>query len=194
MEEPEAMRRRWDDRYRGADRPGAPARVVAENLHLLPASGRALEVACGLGANALLLARQGLEVEAWDLSPVAIGALRRFAGDAGLDLVARERDVVARPPEAGAWDVVVVTRFLERSLAPALMAALRPGGLLFYQTFTRERCSDEGPSSDAWRLARGELLELFAPLRLLVYREEGRVGDCARGFRNQALLVARREP
>jgi hypothetical protein len=77
-------------------------------------------------------------------------------------------------------------------LFPALAAALRPGGLLFYQTWTREAVTGRGPANPAYRLEPGELLRAFAGLRVLAYREEGRVGDVARGVRDQAWLVAMR--
>src|SRR3569832_2422999 len=60
---------RWDARYREAGLPGAPATVLLENAHLLPREGTALDLACGLGANALLLAERGLTSHAWDISP-----------------------------------------------------------------------------------------------------------------------------
>ncbi len=72
------------------------------------------------------------------------------------------------------------------------MSALRPNGLLFYQTYTRTRVDQSGPRNDAYRLADNELLKLFSPLQLLVYREEGADGDPSRGFRNQAMLVGKR--
>ncbi|PUD99067.1 MAG: hypothetical protein C3L24_11545, partial [Candidatus Sedimenticola endophacoides] len=62
---------RWDRRHGEAQGPGQVAEVLRQNLHLLPPWGRALDLACGRGANALLMARQGLRVSAWDLSPVA---------------------------------------------------------------------------------------------------------------------------
>ncbi len=180
---------KWDARYRAAGAAKA-VEVLAENRHLLPAAGEALDLACGLGGNALLLARHGLRTTAWDLSPVAIGRLARAAAD--LPLSAEVRDVLAAPPAAESFDVIVVSRFLERDLCPALMAALRPGGLLFYQTFTRDKAIPGGPSNPAFLLAENELLRLFAGLRLRVYREEGRLGDVTRGLRNEALLVAQR--
>ncbi|MGB5200409.1 MAG: SAM-dependent methyltransferase, partial [Sedimenticolaceae bacterium] len=70
--------------------------------------------------------------------------------------------------------------------------ALRPGGLLFYQTFTRERVDDDGPSTARFRLETNELLRLFPGLILRFYRDEGRVGDTARGFRNYAQMIAQR--
>ncbi len=184
----------WDRRYSSpAARVPAPARVLTENAHLLPSSGIALDLACGLGGDALFLAERGLDVRAWDRSRVAVARLSACAAERQLAVEATRRDVERSPPEPGSVDVLVVRRFLLRALAPALCRALRPGGLLFYQTFTRERVSDAGPRRDAYRLAPGELWQLFVTgggLRPLVYREEGQVGDSSQGFRDEALLVA----
>lgn len=183
----------WDSRYRNrAAGEGTPAAVLTDNEHLLPAGGMALDLACGLGANAVWLAERGMKTFAWDSSSVAVAKLRHWSRENLLPITAEERDVLAWPPEPERFDVIVVSRFLERELAPALAAALRPGGLLFYQTFTRSRVSDRGPGSDRFRLAENELLALFGSLRILVYREEGRVGDLTRGFRDEAQLVAYR--
>lgn len=183
------LRQKWNRRYAAADPPARAALVLRDNLHLLPARGLALDLACGRGANALLLAEHGLTVEAWDLADVAIEALAAQAAQRRLAVHGRVRDVERQPPEPDRFDVIVVSHFFSRPLCPSLMAALRPGGLLFYQTWTRTRVDDSGPRNPDFRLADNELLELFAPLRTRVYREEGRTGDAARGFRNQALYV-----
>ena len=73
------MMERWNRVYAAADRPPEPARVLAENAHLLPASGTALDLACGLGGNALFLAREGQTVSALDISPVALAKLDAWA-------------------------------------------------------------------------------------------------------------------
>jgi tellurite methyltransferase len=188
---PPSARDPWDVRYRGT--PGAhaaAARVLLENRHLLPHRGCALDLACGLGANALLLARHGLDTHAWDSSPAAMERLDALAREQGLCIAAQVRDVVTHPPEPDSFDVIVVAHFLERALAPHIARALRPNGLLFYQTFTRCRVRDSGPRSAAYRLEDGELLRLFAGLCLRVYREEGRAGDVRQGFRDEAQLVA----
>jgi len=187
-----SLRAKWDERYLSSDRFPPPAAVLTENLHLLPARGRALDLACGLGANALLLARQGLDVVAWDLSPVAIARLRQELKSHGLEILAQVRDVCERPPEPEAFDVILVSHFLERDLAPTLSDALRPGGLLFYQTFSRDAVSDNGPSDPAYRLQINELLRLFPSLIIRFYRDEGSVGDTGRGTRDLAQLVAQK--
>lgn len=193
MNENDELRRKWDGRYAGAaGGVAAPLEVLAENAHLLPDSGEALDLACGLGGSALFLARRGLRTRAWDISAVAIEALRRMAGD--LPLSAEVRDLSAQPPPAGAFDVICVGHFLDRDLCPLIAAALRPGGLLFYQTYSLERVDDSGPGSDRFRLARNELLRLFPDLIVRFYRDEGAVGDARGGFRNRAQLVAQRAP
>lgn len=183
----------WDDRYRDAplDVP-TPVMVLRDNLHLLPVQGQALDLACGRGGNALLLAQQGLHVDAWDLSSVAITQLQASVSQQQLDIVAAVRDVVAQPPTAMGYDVIVVSYFLERALAPALMAALRPGGLLFYQTFGPERIDDRGPRNPAYRLEAGELLRLFAGLMPCFYRDESRFGDLQLGLRGEVMFIGAR--
>ena len=189
----EALRRKWDERHGAAGDLGRLARVLEENQHLLPAAGQALDLACGRGANALKLAELGLRVTAWDLSPVAIEGLTREASVRGLAVAAEVRDVIALPPAPGSFDVVLVAHFLERLIAPALVAALRPGGILLYQTFA-ERVVDEGPLDPRFRLDDNELLRLFAPLQIRVYREEAAAGDISRGWRGLAMLVAQKRP
>jgi 2-polyprenyl-3-methyl-5-hydroxy-6-metoxy-1,4-benzoquinol methylase len=189
----DALREKWDNRHGAEDKHPTLARVLQENLHLLPESGTALDLACGLGGNALALAEQGLDVTAWDLSPVAIQRLQRFSSQAGLsNLKAEVRDVEEQPPAPASFDVIVVSYYLERSLIPKLIEALKPGGLIFYQTFTAITVGEEGPSNPAFRLGDNELLDLFRPLKLRVYREENRLGDLQRGARDIALLVAER--
>jgi len=193
IEEIADQRARWDQRHAAAADVGAPAEVLLQNAHLLPAQGVALDLACGRGANALWLAEHtGLEVHAWDFSPVAVTGLEAVARARGLHLVATVRDVAARPPEPDRFDVVLVAHFLERAIVPDLIASLRPGGVLLYQTFGREAVSARGPVTPEWRLARNELLRLFAGLIVRAYREEGALGDAARGLRDLAYLVAER--
>jgi SAM-dependent methyltransferase len=182
---------KWDARHAVApDHDSGPAEVLEAYSHLLPSAGRALDVACGRGANALFLAQRGLETVAWDISAVAIEALTARARRANLAIEAEQRDVVGKPPPASSFDVIVVSRFLDRGMIPALKAALRSGGLIFYQTFLREAAAADGPRNPEYRLGSNELLELFRGLRVLAYHEEGLVGDLSRGRRNEAMLVA----
>ncbi len=193
----QTLRRKWDDRHRARSDMPIPSRVLTENAHLLPASGRALDLACGLGSDALYLAVRGLEVWAWDISSVAIQRLRQRVSRRGLCIAARVQDVLAQPPSAGSFDVIIVSHFLDRTLTPALLAALRPEGLICYQTFTQRtpQAAPRGPQGPDRRLAENELLAMFVPpLRLRVYREENLCGDRSLGWRGMAMLVAQKMP
>lgn len=176
------LRNKWDVRYRDPQATlGRPSTVLTQYQHLLPHSGKALDLACGLGSNALFLAGKGLESYAWDISAVAIEKLHSAAKRQALTLKVQTRDVIAQPPQAGEFDLIVVSRFLERKLCPAISAALKSGGLLFYQTYTRNKLSSAGPSNPSFLLAKDELLELFSGLEVIAYDE----GD-------EAMLVARK--
>ena len=192
-EEIQTLQKKWDERYRQHQKEKeAPraAQVLEDFQHLLPNHGEALDLACGRGGNARFLASEGLSVQAWDLSPVAIDELNQFAIESNLSIKAEVRDVIATPPAPNSCDVIVVSYFLERDLAPILIKALRPGGLVFYQTFIRDKTSETGPSNPHFLLDENELLELFRPLVVRAYREEGSIGNIHEGLRNEALLVA----
>lgn len=187
-----SIKTKWNERYRAASGEPRASRVLKENLHLLPAKGRALDLACGSGGNAILLAQQGLEVDAWDIADVPIAALQDLALKRQLPIQAAVRDIEANPPGPNTCDVITVSYFLDRDLAPALIQALRPGGLIYYQTFTRRSVTDRGPGRAEFRLADQELLRLFSELQVLVYREEGCVGDVQQGFRDEAMYIGRK--
>jgi len=187
-----SIKAKWNERYRAATGERQASRVLKENLHLLPDNGRALDLACGLGGNAILLAQQGLHVDAWDIADVPIAALQDAALERQLSIQAEVRDVEANPPGPETFDVIVVSHFLDRDIIPALIQALKPGGLIYYQTFTRQCVSDRGPQRAEFRLADQELLQLFSGLHILFYREEGCVGDVQQGFRDEAMLIGRK--
>lgn len=190
-----SSQQKWDKIYSRSDHSTPkPSAVLQENSHLLPKAGTAIELACGLGGNALFLASHGLQTSAWDISPIAIVKLQREAEQLNLPLHAEQKDLTQPLSNTeNRFDVVVVSRYLDRSFCRQIEQILKPDGLLFYQTFCIDKVSPEGPSNPDYLLQKNELLRLFATLDIVVYREEGVIGDTSRGFRNQAMLVARKE-
>jgi SAM-dependent methyltransferase len=150
-----------------------PATWLEQHAPLLPGTGRALDVACGRGRNALWLAARGLTVDAVDRDADAMAALQTAARDRGLAVQARVADLESGTPDisAAAFDVIVVTHYLHRPLFPVLVAALTPGGLLVYETFTRAQALRGKPSNPAFLLEPGELRRLVQPLEILAERE-----------------------
>lgn len=182
---------KWDAKYKESVKDDIrPCDVLKENRHLLPKSGEALDYAAGMGGNAILLAESKLISHAWDVSSVALNKLNQVSAELKLSVITETRDVEENPPEAEAFDVIVVSYFLHRPTFAKLIEALRPGGLLFYQTFTQQKVSQQGPKNPDYLLSKNELLGLCASLDILVYREEGIYGNVSQGWRNQAMIVA----
>ena len=152
---------------------GNPAGWLLAHAHLLPRSGTALDIACGRGRHALWLAGRGLRVRALDRDRTRLNALVEEAQRRGLPIDPEVLDLEAVrgviPPLSA--DVIVVVHYLHRPLVPDLVAALRPGGVLVYETFTLAQASRGKPTNPAYLLAPGELHRLVAPLTVLAERE-----------------------
>lgn len=164
-----------------------PTRWLVDHARLLPAAGDALDVACGSGRNAFWLAAHGLSTLAIDRDADKIDAIRRTAEARHLPLRAEVVDLestvdsgflVRRSAsrEGGSrmrssFDVIVVVHYLHRPLFPALRDALRPGGILVYETFTRAQAQRGRPTNPAFLLEPGELRDLVAPLDIVAERE-----------------------
>jgi len=151
-----------------------PSSWVMANADLLPRGGRVLDVACGRGRHALLLAVAGFRVDAVDLEAQRTGSLAATAARLALPLNIRYLDLEAcGPVDLGQelYDLVLVTRFLHRPLFGSLQAALKPGGLLLYETFTVHQAATGHPTNPDFLLQEGELARLVAPLEVVRRRE-----------------------
>ena len=163
----------------------APAQFLRDSLPLLPL-GHALDVACGRGRNALYLASEGFAVEAIDRDEQALADLKAAASQQGLASIsarAVELEDIARPPEISParYDVVLGFFYLHRPLFPALLDALKPGGVLIYETFLIDNhLRRQHPRRKEFCLEHNELLNLARGLRVLHY-DEGEHADAHDG-------------
>ena len=150
-----------------------PARWLTDHVDRLRPGGRVLDVACGRGRHALWLAARGFDVHAVDRNRESIDALRAEATRLALRIDDEVRDLEADAASlpASVYDAVVVVHYLHRPLFPMLLAALRPGGVVIYETFTVAQARRGQPTNPAFLLAPGELLRLVEPLEVLDARE-----------------------
>ena len=186
----DADRDRWNARYASGEYAARihPSPLLAAWIGRLP-RGRALDVACGSGRNALHLAANGYAVDAMDISGIALAKARERADAAGVAVHWIETDLDRGDIARDAYDVIVVARFLDRPLIPRLVDALRPGGHVVYEHHYITPADVGGPKSHRFRARPNELLERFRPLRVLFW-EEGIVADPDGGRMALARLVA----
>lgn len=184
-----ADRERWDARYRsGHAAIGEPpsAFLVAQAALI---SGRVLDVAAGAGRNALFLARRGCVVEAIDISRTGLRLAQAAAAAEGLRLLAVQADLEHFPLRHNRYDAIINIRYLQRSLFPQLQRALRPGGILVFETFLIDQQTLGHPRHPEFLLQRGELRAAFSQCDILSY-EEGLFGEAQPAY--LARMVARR--
>lgn len=171
MSEPEDPREKWNARYAAKGRElfeRAPSEWVAEHRDVIVAHGpgRALDVACGGGRNAFFLAERGFDVDAVDVSDVAIDGVTAMAERRGLRVTTARADVERTPFPRPPYRVVLAMNYLRRELFGRLEDAVDEGGLLVFQTWM------DHPRAAGASLCPGELREAFPALELLAYRED----------------------
>src|SRR5262249_43211072 len=133
--------------------------------------GRALDVAAGAGRNALFLARHGCVVDAID---IAFGGLRSAFATAraeGLAVRPVQADLETFPLPRDRYDAAINIRYLQRSLFGPLQSAVKPGGIVFFETFLIDQQAIGHPRNPAFLLQRGELRAAFAAFEIVVYEE-----------------------
>jgi SAM-dependent methyltransferase len=160
----------WDERNREGTA-GAPEPSVVEMLPLLP-RGRTLDIAAGLGRNAIALAEAGMRVIAADYSAPAAQALRQTASERGLTIEPVIADIEdGWPFRRASFDLAVNINFLNRAMVPRLIEALKPEGVLLFDTFLIDQAEFGHPRDPAFILRHYELREMLSGMELLRYRE-----------------------
>lgn len=168
----DADRERWNARYTAGDQPGlADVWLLAHGRLLRPRNpgARALDLACGTGRHATWLADLGYNVDAWDISDVALNLVTRRAA-----ITPRQVDLQTIHIPASTYDLVLDAFFLERKLFPSMISALQTNGLLVVRTLMRRDPSDD--RNPAYLLGPGELRALCAQLEILVDHEQPEQG------------------
>jgi SAM-dependent methyltransferase len=135
-------------------------------------SPRALDVAMGRGRHAVPLARIGWRVFGVDRRLDVVRTAKDRAAAEGLVVRAWCGDLAVTPLPSAAFELIVVTRYLQRDLFGAIRDAVVPGGVVVYETFTTyQRALGSGPTSPDHLLEPGELRERFEGFEILSYDE-----------------------
>ncbi len=166
----EDSREFWDKRYAENNYVygKSPAPSLAQNIDYLQGPLRVLDVGMGEGRNAVFLARKGHQVVGVDISPVAIQKAKQLARESNVRIETVLSSMDKYNPAPGSFDVIICYYYVDKEIHAKFMEWLRPGGLLFYEAYTK-RQSGRGDSS--YHLEEGEVLGLFPGLRILKYEE-----------------------
>lgn len=150
-----------------------PAAYLRQHVGLLP-GGRVLDAPAGEGRNAVYLAEQGFEVDAVDISEPELRKARELAADRGVGISTRVVNLESADLGTDRYDAVTHFYYLERRFVPALRRALKPGGVVIFETYTVENmaiASARGPRKRPYLLEKGEARRLFGDFEILRYVE-----------------------
>ncbi|MBV8819886.1 MAG: methyltransferase domain-containing protein [Acidobacteriaceae bacterium] len=179
----------WNHRYRSGERAGDasqdPTLLLEETTQSLP-PGKALDLACGAGRNAIYLAQRGWEVTAVDGASAAIEMLRSRSN--AIRAVVADLQLHEFVIEPDAWDLIMSCYYLQRDLIPQIIVGTKPGGVVLVIAHT----PDPGDELNDKRAAPGELRTFF-PMNgwEILHHYEGPSRDPAHK-RPVAEIVARR--
>ena len=177
---------KWNKKYQNNPIPDTPIKLITQYAKL--ATGKqALDIACGMGRHSKYLISLGFEVDALDVSSLAIASLQNIP-----QIHAKEVDFDTYQLEKKKYDLIVCTFFLKRELFPQIIEALKTGGILIYETFVYHPDNEQVPSERSFLLEEGELENAFKKtLEVIESREYWH--ETMKGFKmKKASLVARK--
>lgn len=183
---------RWNQRYAQDGRHWQgrqPRQLLMQFAHLLPEQGMALDAAAGVALHGLFLAKHGLHVIALDISEVGLRLAQESAKRMELALETAVLDLTNPWLPVNTFDVIVNFRFLERATFPMYRQALKPGGLLFFETFVKTDPRDDYPDH---YLNPGELRAAFADFSIIHHEQLAIRGSQLQLVKLTEQLVARK--
>jgi tellurite methyltransferase len=134
-----------------------PTPLLVETARKLT-PGRALDLACGSGRNAIWLAEHGWKVTAVDRSPITIPGVETHVAD----LEKHEF-----PIDEASWDLIVVSLYLQRDLFEPIKRGLKPGGVAVVIVLLME----PGHEQSLFRAQPGDLRTYFNGWEISHYYE-----------------------
>ncbi len=181
----EEDRKRWNKKYSEGNYLTEVNKAVVEYSKL--AKGKnALDIAAGMGRNSKYLVEHGFSVDAVELSDVAVENLKRIKG---LNVIQADLDNYILEPDK--YDLIICINYLNRQLFPLIKNALRPAGILIYETLMRGEETDKLHRNPLFLVKPGELREAFNTLKVLKYNEYIDYNKNNQSI-NKALLVAKK--
>jgi tellurite methyltransferase len=166
--------RRWNERFKRKEFAlgKEPNPFLKKYIHLLP-KGKALDIASGEGRNAVLLAQQGFEVDAVDISGKGLKKAQKLAREQGVKIKTFLVDLDQYQIEKERYDLIANFYYLKRRLIPRIKKGIKKGGRVIFETYLLEHrtLGTGGPKQATYFLKPNELLRLFKNFRILFYRE-----------------------
>jgi len=187
---------KWDKKY--TDNPrlleSREASTIVQRFSKLASGKKALDIACGTGRNTLYLAQNGFEVDALDISAVALQELSQQMNKVtDLSFIHTQLvDLDQYNPPLSHYNLIINIHFLDRSLISKLGKALKKDGILIIETYMQDTENEKPNSNPDFLLKKDELPSYFNDnYEILGYEEFWNDNNELYRMRKQAIVVKR---
>lgn len=181
---------KWDKKYQETPKllqQRDPSCKLQELIKKIKLPALALDVACGAGKNAIYMAKKGLQVDALDISKVA---LQNLEAQKYSNIHTQLIDLDEYTPPKEQYDIIVKTNFLDRQLIPKLTTALKSKGYFYIETYMQDKINEKPPSNPEFLLQKEELKSFFGTgFRLIEYDEFENEPEELYRMKKQSIIV-----
>ncbi|WP_457640126.1 class I SAM-dependent methyltransferase [Persephonella sp.] len=182
-------REKWNKKYSSGDFPWTEPSEIVKKFYHLAEKGKALDIACGTGRNAVFLSEKGFQVDAVDISDVALERLKKQYPQ--INTIQADLDFYSIPENS--YELILNINYLNRRLIPQIKEGLKQGGVVIFETFTLP--DGKGyfqPENKDFMLRKNELLHLFSDMYIVFYQETDRIKpDGEKSFVSSLVAVKR---
>ncbi len=170
-------RSKWNQRYaEDSYRKANPVCLLENWITKIPV-GKALDVACGTGRNAIFMAQAGFDVDAIDISREGLNEAKKNAESQGIDIYWVEHDFDQAYEFETDYSLIVVLWYVNLPLISRLCDNLAPGGYLLCEEHLITEQQVTGPGNSSFRVEPGQLREAVSALDILMYKESIETND-----------------
>jgi len=152
-------KKKWDKKYKENPRllEDREPSLFVKKYSLIPKGREALDLACGVGRNALFLESRGFKVDAIDISSVALDILKSKS-KGSINTILADLDSFEF---SKSYDVIIKCNFLDRELIEKSKKALKKGGVFIVETYIEDKLNEKKDSNPNFLLKKDELLKIF---------------------------------
>jgi tellurite methyltransferase len=173
-------RTKWNSKHKEQleQKKGPTANRRLEGLSSYLNGGRALDIACGLGGNSFFLAKKNYQVQAVDISDIAIAYIQDQTTKRKLSIDPQKCDLADLNKlqwPSDSFNLVVITYYLDRELFSTVKKIIAENGYFFMETYFQSSQNNQ-KISNQYKLRPQELLSEFEDWKILFYEENEQEG------------------
>jgi len=180
---------KWNNKYQTTpelQKTREPNARFKNLLHTI-SKGKALDIACGTGKNSLYLAKLGFNVDALDISDVALEILKNKKNE---NITTKLVDLEEYKPEKNSYDLIVMTNYLDRKIIPFLLIGLKTEGILYIETYMHHKENTKPNSNPDFLLKKEELKNFITQnCKLIDYDEFDNDSDELYKMKKQSIII-----